>query len=372
MNSKKLFVLLLCTNLSYTSFAQTWSLKTAPLMSKFAKDVNPSNVLPEYPRPQLIRKDWLNLNGLWQFQPGAAGDALPDGKLSRTILVPFPVESALSGVMEHHDRLWYRRSFTVPTSWKGKQIVLHFGAIDYESEIFVNGKRVGRHKGGYDPFALNITSALKGPGKQELTVRVYDPTDNGGQPRGKQTLKPQGIMYQSVTGIWQTVWLEPLALASIRDIKIVPDIDASAIKLTVNTFGSVKGATVSVKIKDGNNVVKTVSIAPNVETSIPMDNAKLWSPDSPFLYNLDVVLEKGGESTDAVSSYFGMRKISVEQDGGFKKLYLNNKFLFQLGPLDQGFWPDGGYTAPTDEALKVRSGNDQEIWFQYGAQAYQG
>jgi hypothetical protein len=352
MNLKKLLVLLVGIILSYTSFAQSWSLKTAALMSKFAKDVNPSNVLPEYPRPQLVRKDWLNLNGLWQFQPGAQGDALPVGKLDKTILVPFPVESALSGVMEHHDRLWYRRSFTVPSSWKGKQIVLHFGAIDYESEIFINGKRVGRHKGGYDPFALNITSALKGPGRQELTVRVYDPTDNGGQPRGKQTLKPQGIMYQSVTGIWQTVWLEPLALVSIRDLKIVPDVDASAVKLTVNTYGNVKGATVSVKIKDGSNTVKTISIPPNTETSIPVDNAKLWSPDSPFLYNLDVSLNKGDVSTDAVSSYFGMRKISVEQDGGFKKLYLNNKFLFQLGPLDQGFWPDGGYTAPTDEALK--------------------
>jgi hypothetical protein len=322
-------------------------------MSKFAKDVNPANVLPEYPRPQLVRKDWLNLNGLWQFQPGAEGETLPAGKLSRTILVPFPVESALSGVMEHHDRLWYRRSFTVPSGWKGKTIMLHFGAVDYEAEVLVNGKRVGLHKGGYDPFSYNITSAIKGNGKQELTVRVFDPTDKSGQPRGKQTLNPQGIMYQAVTGIWQTVWLEPLATpVAIAGLKIVPDVDNSSLKLTVNTRGNSRGTDITVKIKDGNNTIKTVMVKPNAETSIPVENAKLWSPDSPFLYNLDVAINKGTTNIDAVTSYFGMRKISVENDGGFKKLYLNNKFLFQLGPLDQGFWPDGGYTAPTDEALR--------------------
>jgi len=352
MNLKKLLTLLLCTGFSSALFAQTWEAKTAPLMSKFAKDVNPDHVLPEYPRPQLVRKEWLNLNGIWQYQPGAAGDALPSGKLAKTILVPFPVESALSGVREHHDRLWYRRSFTVPTAWKGKHVILHFGAVDFESEVFVNGKSFGLHKGGYDPFAYDVTAALKSTSTQELTVRVYDPTDNGGYPRGKQTLNPQGIMYTSVTGIWQTVWMEPVAKNSISEIKIVPDVDNSEIKLTVSTMGNATGASVSVKVKDGNNVVSTVNIKPNVETSIKVANPKLWSPDSPFLYNLDIALNKGGANADAVSSYFGMRKISVENEGGYKKLYLNNKFLFQLGPLDQGFWPDGGYTAPTDAALK--------------------
>ncbi|MGY4386554.1 hypothetical protein ACVWYN_003609 [Pedobacter sp. UYP24] len=352
MNCKKLLVLLMYMGFSSTLFAQTWEAKTAPLMSKFAKDVNPKNVLPEYPRPQLVRKEWLNLNGIWEYQPGATGDVLPSGKLAKTILVPFPVESALSGVAEHHERLWYRRSFTVPTAWKGKHVILHFGAVDFESEVFLNGKSMGVHKGGYDPFSYDVTTALKGSGKQELTVRVFDPTDNGGYPRGKQSLNPQGIMYTSVTGIWQTVWVEPVAKTSISEIKIVPDLDASAVKLTVSTTGNSKGTSVSVKVKDGNNVVRTVSIKPNVETSIKVANPKLWSPDSPFLYNLDIALRKGGANTDAVSSYFGMRKISVENEGGFKKLYLNNKFLFQLGPLDQGFWPDGGYTAPTDAALK--------------------
>lgn len=352
MNIKKLSTLLICTAISLQTFAQSWELKKATLMSKFAKDVNPANVLPEYPRPQLVRKEWLNLNGLWQYQPGAVNDELPAGKLSKTILVPFPVESALSGVKEHHDRLWYRRSFTVPAAWKGKQVLLHFGAVDFESEVFVNGKSMGVHKGGYDPFTYNVTKVLTASGKQELTVRVYDPTDDGGFPRGKQTLNPQGIMYTSVTGIWQTVWLEPVAATSIRDIKIVPDVDNSAVKLTVSTWGNVKGASIAVKVKDGSNVVTTESIKPNTETSIKVNNPKLWSPDSPFLYNLDIALTKGGKSSDEIASYFGMRKISVEEDGGFKKLYLNNKFLFQLGPLDQGFWPDGGYTAPTDEALR--------------------
>jgi hypothetical protein len=352
MNFKKLLIFLICAGFSAATFAQSWELKTAPLMSKFAKDVNPANVLPEYPRPQLVRKEWLNLNGLWQYQPGAASDALPTGKLDKTILVPFPVESALSGVKEHHDRLWYRRTFTVPSGWKGKQVLIHFGAVDFESEVFVNGKRIGLHKGGYDPFTYNITKALTLTGKQELTVRVWDPTDEAGFPRGKQTLNPQGIMYTSVTGIWQTVWLEPVARVSIREIKIVPDVDNSVVKLTVNTFGNARGATITVKVKNGNNLVTTETIKPNVETNINVPNAKLWSPDSPFLYNLDIALNKDGANTDVVSSYFGMRKISVEEDGGYKKLYLNNKFLFQLGPLDQGFWPDGGYTAPTDEALR--------------------
>jgi len=352
MNLKKLFILLLCTGTSLAVHAQTWEARKATLMSKFAKDVDPNHVLPEYPRPQMVRKEWLNLNGLWQYQPGAAGDALPQGKLDKTILVPFPVESALSGVKEHHDRLWYRRTFTVPTNWKNKHVIIHFGAVDWLSEVYVNGKSFGIHQGGYDPFSYDITSALTKSGPQELTVRVYDPTDLGGYPRGKQTLHPQGIMYTSVTGIWQTVWLEPVAATGINDIKIVPDLDKSAVKLTVSTMGNAAGATISVKVKDGNNVVKTVSIKPNVETSIAVAHPKLWSPDSPFLYGLDITLNQNGAATDNLSSYFGMRKISVEEDGGFKKMYLNNKFLFQLGPLDQGFWPDGGYTAPTDAALK--------------------
>ena len=334
--------------------AQSWQPKKAILMTRFSRDVTAEKVLPEYPRPQLEREKWLNLNGVWQYQPGTGeNEDMPKGKLSDIILVPFPVESALSGVMEHHDRLWYRRSFTVPSAWKGQHLLLHFGAVDYESEVYVNGKSFGVHKGGYDPFTIDITPALKTSGTQELTVRVFDPTDNGGQPRGKQTLHPQGIMYTSVTGIWQTVWLEPVPALHIDEIKMVPDIDHSLLHITVNTgTASVANYSVTVKVKDGNAVIKTVNAKPNTAFDIPVANAKLWSPDSPFLYGLDIALLQGGKKTDAVTSYFGMRKISVGEEDGYKKLYLNNHFLFEIGPLDQGFWPDGGYTAPTDEALK--------------------
>ncbi|GAA4093947.1 glycoside hydrolase family 2 TIM barrel-domain containing protein [Mucilaginibacter panaciglaebae] len=321
-------------------------------MSKFANDVDPNSVLPEYPRPQMVRSKWINLNGLWQYQPGSAGENLPTGNLSSTILVPFPVESALSGVMEHHERLWYKRTFTVPKTWAGENILVHFGAVDFEAEVFVNGKSVGTHTGGYDPFTFDITPAIKSSGPQEIAVRVFDPTDNGGQPRGKQTLFPQGIMYQSVTGIWQTVWLEPVPKINISDIRITPDVDKSAVKLIVSTESAAAGTDVKITVKDGARVVKTFTGKTNTELSVPVPNAKLWSPDNPFLYDLDIALVKGSKKLDAVSSYFGMRKIAVEEDGGYKKLYLNNKFQFMVGPLDQGFWPDGGYTAPTDAALK--------------------
>ncbi len=344
----KLFFILL----PLFSMAQKWEMKKAPLMTSFSKDVNPDKVLPEYPRPQLVREQWMNLNGLWQFQPGiTADDALPTGKLSRSILVPFPVESALSGVMEHHERLWYRRTFVVPNDWQGKKILLHFGAVDYESEVFVNGKSLGIHEGGYDPFSLDITPFLK-KGEQELTVRVFDMTDNGGYPRGKQTLNPQGIMYTSVTGIWQTVWLEPVDETHISTIKMVPDIDKSVLNLTVNTDGINNGTKVKITVKEGEKTIQTFTGSSNIELSIPVPNAKLWSPDSPFLYQMDIKLENNSKQIDQVGSYFGMRKISVEDEKGIKKLYLNNKFLFQIGPLDQGFWPDGGYTPPTDEALR--------------------
>ncbi|WP_069658687.1 glycoside hydrolase family 2 protein [Arcticibacter eurypsychrophilus] len=333
--------------------AQEWQPKKAALMSKFSKDVNPEQVLAEYPRPQLVRSNWLNLNGLWQFQPASGkSEALPKGNLSRTILVPFPVESALSGVMEHHESIWYRRKFKVPATWKGEQVLLHFGAVDYEAEVFINGKSFGIHTGGYDPFSYDITKALKGAGDQDIAVRVFDPTDNGGFPRGKQTLKPQGIMYTSVTGIWQTVWLEPVPKTNISNIKIVPDIDKSVVKLFVSSSANAQNLNVNIQVKDNGKVVQTITGKANAEISVPVVNAKLWSPDSPFLYDLVISLSQGAKKVDAIESYFGMRKISIGTEDGFKKMFLNNKFLFQIGPLDQGFWPDGGYTAPTDAALK--------------------
>ena len=328
--------------------------KKAPLMTRWASQVDPKNPLPEYPRPQLVRSDWINLNGIWEYQPGAEGNTVPIGKtLSGHIVVPFPVESALSGVMEHHERLWYHRQFSVPPKWNGRQLMLNFGAVDYESEVFVNGKSVGVHKGGYESFSYDITSFVKGNGPQELIVRVFDPTDLGGQPRGKQTLNPGGIMYTPTSGIWQTVWLEPVAQAGIRDLHIVPDVDNSRVKITVNAPSAVATTRVVVKIKSAGHVIQTLTARPDVELSIPLANARLWSPDIPFLYDVEVSLLNEKTETDRVSSYFGMRKISLAQVGGYQKMMLNNKFVFEIGPLDQGFWPDGIYTPPSEAAIKA-------------------
>ncbi len=353
MINLKLFAKLILLFFPTVLFAQDWQMKQAKLMTSFSQDIDPGNVLPEYPRPQLERKLWMNLNGIWQFQPGLGIlESVPQGNLSHSILVPFAVESAISGIKEHHSRLWYRRTFSVPENWNEKQIIIHFGAVDYESEVYINGTSLGIHKGGYDAFSYNISNYLTASGEQEITVRVFDPTDSGGYPRGKQTLYPGGIMYTSVTGIWQSVWLEPVSETYIQNIKIVPDINQKVVKLTLNTSGITEGTSFSASIYNENKLVQNYDGVCNQEITIPIPNQKLWSPDDPFLYNLELVLKQNGTPIDSVSSYFGMRKISVEEDGGFKKLFLNNQFLFQMGPLDQGFWPDGIYTAPTDEALR--------------------
>ncbi|GAB3647055.1 glycoside hydrolase family 2 TIM barrel-domain containing protein [Echinicola sediminis] len=320
-------------------------------MTKFAKDVDPDNVLPEYPRPQMVRDEWMNLNGLWQYQPGTwVNEPYPKGKLSDTILVPFAVESALSGVMESHERIWYRREFTVPQAWKGQSVLLHFGAVDYQCEVFINDQSVGKHQGGYDPFSFDISKYLK-PGTQTVTVKVWDPTVKEGFPRGKQTLNPEGIMYTSVTGIWQTVWLEPVPEKRIVDFHMVPDIDRSELNLAVTTAGG-KFLSYTAEVKEGDKVIARVDSKPMKPTAIPIKSQKLWSPDSPFLYDMTITLKDGDKVVDVVDTYFGMRKISVEQDGEFQRLFLNNEFVFHMGPLDQGYWPDGLYTAPTDEALR--------------------
>ena len=333
--------------------ALAWTPKKAPISTKWAAQVNPQNPLPEYPRPQLARANWQSLNGIWQYQPGNASDATPTGRtLSSEICVPYPVESALSGVMEHHDRLWYKRAFTVPKDWAGKRLKLNFGAVDYESQVFVNGQSVGTHLGGYVPFSYDITSFLKGTGPQELIVRVFDPTEAGGQPRGKQTTQPGGIMYTPTTGIWQTVWMEPLAPVSISDVHMIPDVDAKTIRINPSVSGATPQTRLTATIKDGTRVVKRVTLKPNQDNTVTLPNPKLWSPTTPFLYNVTFTVGQGKAVSDSVDSYFGMRKISVGPSGGVPKMLLNNQFVFEIGPLDQGFWPEGIYTAPTDEALR--------------------
>jgi hypothetical protein len=327
-----------------------WKCVEGHIVTRWAKDVSPRSAHPEYPRPQMVRKDWMNLNGLWQYAPAEANQPAPVGKaLAGEILVPFPVESALSGVGKHFDRLWYRRTFTVPADWKGRRVMLNFGAVDWESEVLVNGKSVGTHLGGYDAFSYDVTDALK-DGENELIVRVFDPTDKGNQPHGKQVLNPRGIMYTSSTGIWQTVWLEPVAERGIESLVLVPDIDAGCLNVTVAARGQ---GDVTLKALDAGKEVASATGKAGQTIKLAVPNAKLWSPDSPHLYDLQVTLSEQGKQIDAVTSYFGMRKISLGKDAnGITRMMLNNKFIFQIGPLDQGFWPDGIYLAPTDEALR--------------------
>jgi hypothetical protein len=330
-----------------------WQMQYAPIMTDWAQLVNTNSPLPEYPRPQMVRSNWLNLNGIWQFQAGATNDPVPTNQtLAKEILVPFPMESALSGHMQHHDFSWYRRTFTVPPAWSGQRILLHLDAVDWESEVFINGQSVGIHRGGYDEATYDITPQLNGGGAQELIVRVYDPTDAAGIPRGKQTLSPGGIMYTATSGIWQPVWLEPVPATSIGDIKLVPDIDGQQLHITTSVSGPTNGITVYAVARNGASVVGSVSGAPGVDLSVPVPSPTLWCPTNPFLYDLQVTLSNSVSAVDSVNSYFGMRKISLATNNGFLKMLLNNQFTFLLGPLDQGFWPDGIYTAPTDDALK--------------------
>jgi len=353
LNYKNLFYTFLI--LPTIAFCQepnnNWAPKQGPLMTPWSAKVSPANPRPEYPRPQLVRKDWLNLNGLWDFKEGTTTDSLtmPD-RFEQKILVPFPVESALSGVMKHVDRLWYHRKFRLPVNWAGQHIRLNFDAVDWITEVFVNKKKVGTHQGGYDAFSFDITSFLV-KGEQDVMVRVYDPTEAYGQPRGKQTTKPVGIMYTPTSGIWQSVWLEPVDSDYISDIALVPDVDQQRLTVTVNAAQK-QNLSVIVRAKDGKQTVGTVSGKEGSALTINIPQAKLWSPDNPFLYDLEIELKKGAVVTDKVASYFGMRKIALAGDGGFKKIYLNNKFVYETGVLDQGFWPDGIYTAPTDDALK--------------------
>ncbi|MDR0700017.1 MAG: family 43 glycosylhydrolase, partial [Tannerella sp.] len=353
-----LFPHILSAQLPYTK-------KTAALMTPWGEALQATDpVLPEYPRPQMVREKWLNLNGIWQFQPAAsATEALPAGNLSREILVPFPVESALSGIMEQHENVWYRRSFTVPEDWAGQQVLLHFGAVDYTCEVFINRESIGTHQGGYDPFSFDITDKLTGAGAQDIALRVSDPTDAKGYPRGKQTLYPGGIMYTSTTGIWQTVWIEPVPQNyAIADFRMVPDIDNAVLKF----YPAVRGK-YRFKIYDRGTEIadweKDISgSSAGADLAIPQP-IKLWSPDSPFLYDMKVFRINGTEIVDSVSTYFGMRKISKQLVDGYQRMMLNNRFLFQMGPLDQGFWPDGIYTAPTDEALRFDIEKIKELGF---------
>lgn len=347
--------LLVCCALALALCAQAqWKPAGDKIKTQWAEQVNPKSVLPEYPRPLMERPEWQNLNGEWEYAIKPLGETEP-ASFDGNILVPFAVESSLSGVQKEvgeKNELWYKRTFTVPSKWKGKDVMLNFGAVDWKAEVFVNDVLVGSHKGGYTPFSFNITPFLKGAGAQKLVVRVWDPSDKGYQPIGKQTSQPQGIWYTSVTGIWQTVWLEPVAPNHITAVKSIPNVDAKALSVTVDASKPCVTSIVEVKLLDKGQVVASAKGVQGQELRLGVQNPALWSPENPYLYDLDITLSQNGKVTDQVKSYTAFRKISTEKDkNGVIRMCLNNKPLFQYGPLDQGWWPDGLYTAPTDEAL---------------------
>lgn len=348
---RALLIALLLTN----SALLAWQPAEGPLRTRWAKDVSPENAHPEYPRPQLVRSEWLNLNGLWDLAITPKDAPRPE-QFSTQILVPFPVESSLSGVMRavsENDRVWYRRSFQLPRKWHGQRILLNFGAVDFEARVFVNGQEVGLHRGGYDAFTCDITDAVQPVLDNEVVVAVWDPTDAGTQPRGKQVRKPHGIWYTPTSGIWQTVWLEPVSSVHFRRLEIKTDIDNGSVHVEPFLPATLGKYTVEMAVRDGSRLVGRTTAPPNQPLVLPIRKAKLWSPEKPNLYALDLTLKLGNTTVDRVQSYFGMRKINLGKDErGFTRLLLNNKPYFQLGPLDQGFWPDGLYTAPTDEALR--------------------
>ncbi|TDV51974.1 LamG-like jellyroll fold domain-containing protein [Actinophytocola oryzae] len=332
--------------------APEWHAKTPPLTTPWTHLVSPTNALPEYPRPQLTRPDWKNLNGVWEFAGATAGAEPPVGEsLPERILVPYPVESALSGIMRSEPRMWYRRTFDLPAAWRKDRLVLNFGAVDYDTRVWVNGKLVTTHRGGYDAFSADITSALKAHGKQEIIVGVEDLTDATWQPVGKQRQVPdRGIFYTATSGIWQTVWLEPVQARHITKLDMTPRLADSTLRLTARS--SIEG-TVEAVAYDKGRVVGRVRGPANQELALPVPHAKLWSPDSPFLYDLRVTLLDRNRTVDKVGSYFGMREIGTAPGADGKlRMTLNGKILFHMATLDQGFWPDGIHTAPTDAALR--------------------
>lgn len=334
--------------------SEHWQPITGQLLTPWAEKVDPNNPWPEYPRPQMEREHWVNLNGLWDYAIQRRNNPIPvdyDGQ----ILVPFPVESALSGVkrpLKPNQELWYRRTFEFDGHSEEKRLLLHFGAVDWQATVFINGQKIGSHKGGYCPFSFDISNYIK-PGKNELVVAVWDPSDKGKQEHGKQVLKPGFIWYTAISGIWQTVWLEEVPQTYIEDIHLIPDIDRSLLEVRVGCANSRPGLTVLARVSLAGNPVTELSFSPDKTCEIQIPGMQLWSPESPTLYDLQITLLDGLQEVDWISSYFGMRKFSLGKDSlGKPRLCLNNEPYFMLGPLDQGYWPDGLYTPPCDEAMR--------------------
>lgn len=337
-----------------------------PINTRWAQDVDPGNPHPEYPRPMMVRGDWKSLNGLWDYSITPIDQSIPE-KWDGKILVPFPVESALSGVKKRVGKdslLWYYTRFAVPKAWKESRVLLHFEAVDWEATVWINDQLAGSHKGGYDPFSFDITDHINEAGEQIVLISVYDPTSSGTQPRGKQVDDPHGIWYTPVTGIWQAVWIEPVPEEHISEIYTTTDIENSTVQITTISVPYQSASDLTIAVLDGDQEIAVAEGKSGDPVIIPLEKPQLWTPESPHLYDLRISLTKDEAIIDEVTSYFGMRKISLGKDeSGFTRILLNNEFVFQNGPLDQGFWPDGIYTAPTDEALRYDIETTKQLGF---------
>ncbi|MYW69795.1 glycoside hydrolase family 2 [Streptomyces sp. SID8379] len=366
--------LMLCGATTLAPAAQAaraaWTPKPAPMTTPWTDQVSRDNPLPEYPRPQLTRPDWANLKGIWDFAVTSA-DAGQPAAFTDQIRVPFVAESALSGIQRkitQNDKLWYKRTFTVPSGWNGRRVQLNFGASDWRTTVWVNGQQAGAaHSGGYDAFGYDITPLLNG-GTNTIVVSVFDPTQTGGQAVGKQRINDVtphpggGIFYTAASGIWQTVWLEPTASAHITRLDMVPNLSDSTLRVTVQGTG-ISGQSARVTVSSGGTTVGTATGAIGSQLTVRITNPHLWSPDDPFLYDVKADLVSGSTVSDSVGSYSGMRSISRGTVDGRQRLLLNGKFVFQTGTLDQGYWPDGIYTAPTDDALKYDLQKHKDLGF---------
>ncbi len=366
------YILLTIAVLMHLSFAngqdKSWQIVPGKITTDWAEQLSPEEVLPQYPRPQMVRENWQNLNGLWNYALVAKSEEknIPT-QFQGEILVPFAIESALSGVGERVGKdsvLWYQTTINVSSKLRKEKILLHFGAVDWLTDVYVNGTKVGTHRGGYDPFYFDITSALKKGTTQEIAVRVWDPTDDGPQARGKQVKNPEGIWYTPVTGIWQTVWLEAVPQTYISSTNHTPDIDKKTLTVSADIANIQTTDKIRIMAFNENNKIAEKTVTGNQQAVLEIADPKLWSPDSPFLYDLRVAIIRNGKVIDEIDSYFAMRKISMKLDAnGVQRMLLNNEFVFQFGPLDQGWWPDGLYTAPSEEALMFDIIKTKEMGF---------
>ena len=362
MKIKLLLLSMLFANMAIAQYAPAGD----KIKTKWAAQVSPENALSEYPRPLMVRPEWKNLNGLWQYAITTKGEKAPQ-QYEGDILVPFCIESSLSGVQKEvgpDNALWYQKTFAVPSGWKNGRILLHFGAVDWMADVWVNDIKVGSHTGGYTPFTFDITQALQGK-QNSMVVRVWDPTNSSYIPHGKQVIKPRGIFYTSVTGIWQTVWLEYVPEDYIQNLVTTPDFDKASVSVEVDFSNPTKDDLYQVEVAfEGQPVASAKSInGQPVEVNMPEDFLR-WTPDHPFLYDMKIKVLRKGKVIDEVDSYFAMRSFGTQRDdNGIVRLTLNGLPIFHFGPLDQGWWPDGLYTAPTDEALAYDIQKTKDLGF---------